>query len=475
MEDITKIIEDIKKSFNNKDFDLMGEKINQLFKKTGSKFLDLINNIELSEKDKLMFFMRTTSSKKIFSGLLHDVFFPYIPKYINNNSDKFLIWLNDKEFQEELIIWLKQNDRVDAIKEDILTKIFEVPKVQQDFLCNQEIFKQKHSYNFYKSLPQKYGFLISFYVNYDIEEYEKELESLYNKYFSNILSDIDKLKFIKEQIKLSQKEDIFNLGCLNSFYEFSYISYILEKISRDKEFYKIFQKFMKISNLSIEEVSKFLYKYEDAPFLEKLIYKSSMDEDLIAKIRYLSFENRLIDYNKIKNLEDISLMELKDSTKEKNTNIKLQIYGGPTGSTKEKFFVDGYKTEIRRINYDGSIISMDAKDGHELAVEKIYSEIKFDNNCVMAGERAAAASKQLSCITLIIENESCLIVANKNISDEQIESLKNLKLTDETKAKFGIFEVNEKNNDLIPVYLEDVDFYKMIEYMESLNKKRKVL
>ena len=168
MEDVTKIIEDIKKSFNNKNLDLMGEKINQLFKKTGSKFLDFINNIELSEKDKLMFFMRATTSKKIFSGLLHDAFFPYIPKYINNNSDKFLIWLNDKEFQEELIIWLKQNDRVDTIKEDILTKIFEVPKVQQDFLCNQEIFKQKHSYNFYKSLPQKYGFLISFYVNYDI-------------------------------------------------------------------------------------------------------------------------------------------------------------------------------------------------------------------------------------------------------------------------------------------------------------------
>ena len=473
MEDVTNIIEEIKKSFNNKEYDIMDKYINQLFKKSGSKIIDYVNNIDLPEKDKLMFFMRASASKNIFSGLSQDVFFPYIPKYINNNSDKFLIWLNDKEFQNELIIWLKQNVRVDDIKEEILTKILEIPQVQQKFLCDPEIFKQKHSYNFYNSLPQEYGFLVFFYVNYDIEEYEKELENLYNKYFSNILADIDKLKFIKEQIKISQKEDIFNLGYLNSFYEFSYISYVLKKISKNNGFYKIFQNFIKVSNLSIEEISKFIYKYEDAPFLFKLLSKPFLDENTIAKIRYLSFENRLVDYNTVENLDNVSLRELKNSTKEKNTNIKLKIYGGPTGSTKEKFFLDGYETEIRRINYDGSIEVVDAEEGHDLAIELAYPEIKFDDNCVMAGERAAEASKQLSCITLMIENESCLVVANKNISDEQIEALKNLKLVDENNAKFGIFEVNEENNDLIPVYLEDVDFYKMIEYMESLNKKKK--
>ena len=68
MEDVTKIIEDIKKSFNDKNFNSMDENINQLFRKTGSKIIDYVNNIDLPEKDKLMFFMRVTSSENIISG-----------------------------------------------------------------------------------------------------------------------------------------------------------------------------------------------------------------------------------------------------------------------------------------------------------------------------------------------------------------------------------------------------------------------
>ena len=361
-----------------------------------------------------------------------------------------------------------------VLKEEILTKIFKLPKIQENVLLDLEFFKHKNSIKFYKSLPQEFGFLISFYVNYDLKEYEKDLEQLYDKFFSNNINQIGRLNFIKEQIKISQKDDIFDLGFLSSFYDMLYLSYVLKKINENKNYYTIVQNLIILTHLTIGDISKFLYKYEKAPFLREILSKTSFDKETIKKIKFLSFENRLIDYKNINSLDNFSLIELKNIAKEKNTNIKLQIYGGPTGSTEEKLFLGGYETEIRRINYDGSIEVVDAEEGHDLAIELAYPEIDFDENCVMVGERAAEASKQLSCITLLIENERCLIVANKNISKEQIETLKNLKLVNENNAKFGIFEVNEENNDLIPVYLEEVDFYKMIEYMETLSKKRKL-
>ena len=474
MESINNLIEEIKKSFNNKEYELMNKYINQLFKKIGSKAFALINSIELNEKEKFLYLMKISYNENLRG--LDDRLLNYILEYINNNSNKFFDWITDDEIQNEFVVWFKKNTYLICytLKEEILTKIFKLPKIQENVLLDLEFFKHKNSIKFYKSLPQEFGFLISFYVNYDLKEYERDLEQLYNKFFSNNINQIGRLNFIKEQIKISQKDDIFDLGFLSSFYDMLYLSYVLKKINENKKYYTIVQNLIILTHLTIGDISKFLYKYEKAPFLREILSKTSFDKETIKKIKFLSFENRLIDYKNINSLDNFSLIELKNIAKEKNTNIKLQIYGGPTGSTEEKLFLGGYETEIRRINYDGSIEVVDAEEGHDLAIELAYPEIDFDENCVMAGERAAEASRKLSCITLLIENERCLIVANKNISNEQIETLKKLKLVNEKNAKFGIFEVNEENNDLIPVYVEEVDFYKMIEYMETLNKKIKL-
>lgn len=478
MNNAKQLVNKIVKDFYNNNFSLMAQKINQLFKSTYTEdtyFFNLIYNVDLEGKDKLLFFLKIVDNDKIKLETLKDKFsYKYIIKYINENTENIINWIEDKNFENEFIIWLKKYKYIDRIEGDILTKILKIPQIQKSILLDLELFKQNYSLNFYKALPQEFGFLISFYVDYDLDEYTKDLEKLYNKFFSDNLDKVGKLLFIKEQINLSQKDDIFNLGYLNCYYELSYLCYALKKISENKEYYEVIKRVIKLTNLSLEEILKFFYKYEDALFFKNIIAKTTFNNDIIEKIKYLSFENRIIDYRNIEDLDNISLEDLKKYSNEKNDHVKLQIFGGPTGSTRKKFFQDGYDTEVRIIKYDGSVVSLDAKEGHVLVIEKVYSNINYDQPCIMAGEIAALAARQLSCITLIIENESCLIIANKDISDEQIESLKNLKLVDKDNAKFGIFEVNEENNDLIPVYLEDVDFYKMIEYMESLNKKIKL-
>ena len=94
----------------------------------------------------------------------------------------------------------------------------------------------------------------------------------------------------------------------------------------------------------------------------------------------------------------------------------------------------------------------------------------------MAIERAVEAVKQLSSITFIIENEACYVVSSDNLSEEQINSLKDLKIVDENKAKFGIITYDiVEDNYKIAYNGENVSFDKVIEYMNSLNIKNKVI
>ena len=91
-------------------------------------------------------------------------------------------------------------------------------------------------------------------------------------------------------------------------------------------------------------------------------------------------------------------------------------------------------------------------------------------------ERAIEAVKQLSSITFIIENEACYVVSSDNLSEEQINSLKDLKIVDKNKAKFGIITYDiVEDNYKIAYNGESVSFDKLIEYMNSLNIKNKVI
>ena len=114
------------------------------------------------------------------------------------------------------------------------------------------------------------------------------------------------------------------------------------------------------------------------------------------------------------------------------------------------------------------------KEFIEDAVKKIYSDIEFDEKCIMAIERALHAAKKLSSITFIIENESCYLVSGNKVSKEQIETLNNLKVND--RNKFGIITFNIDTNDYTLAYNgETVSFDKLLEYTETLKSIDKAL
>ena len=187
-------------------------------------------------------------------------------------------------------------------------------------------------------------------------------------------------------------------------------------------------------------------------------------------------ENRLINVEQIYDLEKVSLDEIKSLSKEKSDSITLNVSGGPTGS-EGKIFSDGFEREVRIINLDGTVTIFDArKETHETAVKLAYPNIKFDKNCTMALERAIEAAKQVSSITFIIENDASYVVSNSNLSEEQIQSLNDLKIVDENKAKFGIITYDNTLNTSTLVYNgESVSFDKMIEYMKSLSSNEKAI
>ena len=82
--------------------------------------------------------------------------------------------------------------------------------------------------------------------------------------------------------------------------------------------------------------------------------------------------------------------------------------------------------------------------------------------------------KELSSLTFIIENESCYVVSNNNLSEAQIEILNNLRIHDKDKSMFGIITFNTDTNNYTLAYNgETVSFDKLLEYMEALKNKYK--
>ena len=476
LDEIEKFKISIEKIMKEKKYDLLEEiasGITEISKKLYlNNVFEFIKSIDLGYKEKFLLYIKLTECKNTSPTIKHELIPLLINSSIEENKEKFLKLLDDNEFIYEFSIWIKdgifeENDLDDRI----LNKILNIPKIQKDVLTNPNFYTKHNSFKLFNSLPVECSASLAFYSNIRDDNFESNLIYLYSKYFGNILEKNEQLELVKEHIIELKKSDIFELGLV----KMEQFHYFLNCILEDKNYFSYIENIKRNSNLDFTTILKFLYKYDKTTFFEKLCKTNKKySEEMINKIEYLSKENRLMDINQISVLDELSLNEIKSLDKEKSDEVVLTIAGGPKG-TGGKIFSDGYEREIRRIDLDGSVVIFDAKNkSHEFSVELLYPNIKFDKNCTMAIERAIEAAKQISCITFIIEKEACYVVSNNELSQEQIESLYNLKVTEKNNPKFGIITYDKLLNTSTLVYNgESMTFDQMLEYMNSLSIKNK--
>ena len=473
-EEKLEIKETIEKIMKSKEYDLLNSiafDLDILLKKIHFyPTVELINNLNLTFKERLLFYINLSKCEYITPTFEFELIPILMLRFINENKDNFLNLLKDEEVLNEFSVWFKEFNLIDEVNEDILAEIIKIPKISKEVLTDNKFYVRNNSFKIFNLMPKEYGPSIAFYSRYGLDTYEKELEKLYSKYFGDILSKKEQLELIKEQIKEVKRQDIFSLGIIKlmPFY------HLLENTFSDKKYYIYLKNIQEKTNLDFNILLKFFYKYDTTVFFKNLCNKEVYSNDLIKKIEYLSYENRLLNPDTISDIDEISLNEIKKLPKEKSDSIILKIAGGPTGNSGT-IFEDGYEREIRRIDKDGNVTILNARGiSHEDAVKRIYSNLEFDKKCVMAIERAVCAAKELSSLTFIIENESCYVVSNNNLSEAQIEILNNLRIHDKDKSMFGIITFNTDTNNYTLAYNgETVSFDKLLEYMEALKNKYK--
>ena len=108
-------------------------------------------------------------------------------------------------------------------------------------------------FKLFNSMPKECAACIAFYLRYDLDNFETQLEELYFKYFGDILDKMEQLHLVKEQIIELKKEDIFGLGLLKMLPFYNFLNCILE----DKKYYTYIDNMQKNSKLDFGIILKF--------------------------------------------------------------------------------------------------------------------------------------------------------------------------------------------------------------------------
>ena len=205
-------------------------------------------------------------------------------------------------------------------------------------------------------------------------------------------------------------------------------------------------------NLSIDlnVLLKFASKYCDTKLFKQLSNTSKIsDENLLKKITFLAKNSKISDLNTLEKLITISMSELQKMCyeNEEDGNILSYLPGGPISKTIYSVFADSYEREIRRIDPDGSykILPLLFEQGHAEGVNIIYKDsITFKDKKGSAVEYSLEATKKLSSITFVIENEQCFIYMPIQITEEQKNIVKNWINSTTEYGKLGIMLYNAK-------------------------------
>ena len=432
----------------------------------------IFNN--LTTEEQIIFFIRLSLIKindnrfYHFNNFISSIFRNYIRK---RNKEFLQILKNNDNIQKLYLKWFKEKEYNSNFSEDFYSEIFNLPKFKEIILEDEQFILENFflSIDFYKKLPKEYGYLIGLIKAKNIPI--KTTLNIYNKYFDNMLKKSDQLKLLKTAILMNNTDYSFEIENTNKRLEYAHC---LKKIYKNKEYYNILKKLNKKTKLDLRYIISFADKYDNTNFFINICSKKKLTKDEINKIKYLSISEKIISNDTINKLDNLDLNSLINAEKDENT--KIGIYGGPNSKSNKNplFSIDSSSKEIRRINYDGSIDikKLESYGSHSLGVDLIYPEIEFSYD-ESVFEKAITAIKEFNSITFIIEEEACLIVMSKNISNKQKNILTNWinESKKESNIAINIYDKATDKNEML--LCNEIGKKDIIKYISNLNSIKK--
>ncbi len=418
-----------------------------------------IENIDLSVEEKFIFLINSISF--IDNPSLHNTYLPYvICTYMEQHADEIInILSSNSDVLQDFItcyksVGLELSTGLSFENMHMKKRIFNIEEFKNGYLKSDDFNPEAVSLGFYEILPQDCAYLIG-YVNATNMDDPGYLFRLYLQYFNGILSNEEIYAFSLYHFDLDRNNNLFQLPikeknyslvlCLQRFLE-DKKSVLKFRILRDKYGldYKTLINFIakygktKIydslfnSNLAdYEELINLIAKYDRTNIdFSKLSDSNDFDSEIADKIKYLAQENVIENIDSISDLSMVTISEL--STMPRISKKVLgNLLGGPNAKTDAYAFYDGFQREIRRIDTDGAYSVepiIDWRGGHDYATRKIYQDTTdvYENESLMATERALLAVEKISSVTFIIEGEVCCIIMPSNLTIEQLVMLKHI-------------------------------------------------
>ena len=472
-----KYIVNISEELDDENLKILLTKMSSYF--TGSKFnelCDFIENSDVENRKKTIFLLRAASVVDLNDTKNRDFNLEYIPYFlgtcIQSDEEDFVdLVTQDSKMQELLIEYIK---KFPDSAMSIWPKVSNLPQVKEKILEDEEfvINTLTKEPEFFEGLPEEYAHFICFYKVKNNKMDVEYMKLLYQKYYGDILSDIDQLYLIDWQIKLEE----YNRMNINPRIIREPLDFGLKKLKEDDSFLKLKDKLQ----LKIFELMQLSFNYRNSSLCNELITLNEIDEELVEKIRFLSRGRKIIGINSLEDLRNITLDELSNMEREpiqveEISNIVRSNTGGPNSRTLKPVFSDSKDKEIRRINPDGSVKIETLTylgERHEDIFERAYNgELELSEDCDTVFQRSIEAIKQLSTITLVIEKEQCYIYLPENLSAEQKRVILELISSAEEEGRFGIVSYNTQTGKVAFHYEgKDVDKGLAIDVVSKFGK-----
>ena len=286
------------------------------------------------------------------------------------------------------------------------------------------------------------------------------------------MSDEDIQNFVNLHLKIYNEPNVLQLSMEDKVKE---MQYVLKKTSQNDGFLEQMNLIKSQFDLEFREAIEFAYKYGENELFEQLSKKEPNDE-LKKKIKYLVKEGKIEQINNIEALNSKTLEELTQMEKQQKTIMKPNLRGGPNSRTTKHIFPDSKSREVRRINTDGSasILPVESFYNHEDTIKAIYQgDIEFPEECKMAIDRCLEATKQLSAVTFVIENERCYIYTSKDITEKQKKVCSKWINSAIDDGEIGIFVYDREKDE---TYIPNEDVMRKEEasrYIKELNSQER--
>ena len=416
--------------------------------------MKIIKNLNLSVKDKFIFLIDAILS--ISNSQLKYEILPYaLNTHMENNDDVVIDILSNNH--DVLLKFIECYNTVPLLSyrcQYVYKKIFSIEEFKKTVLKNGNFDPENTITAFYEILPKDCGYLVG-YVNATNLRNTNYLLDLYHMYFNDILTEEEINALASYHFDLDSNNNIFKLPikeknyslvlCLQRFLEdkksvlefrilrdkygldYKTLINFIAKYGKTKIYHSLFN-----SNLAnYEELLNLIAKYDSTNIdFSKLSDSNDFDSEIADKIKYLAKENVIENIDSISDLSMVTISEL--STMPRISKKVLgNLLGGPNAKTDAYAFYDGFQREIRRIDTDGAYSVepiIDWRGGHDYATKKIYQDTTdvYENESLMATERALLAVEKISSVTFIIEGEVCCIIMPNNLTIEQLVMLKHI-------------------------------------------------